>query len=360
VASLDGLTPSLWIGDEVAEFSDREILAKLDTTAGKRRNCLGLIISTPSPNPEGLFADRVTAGERILAGDEEDDSFMPILYGIDSTDDMGDPAVWPKANPNLEHGQPNLRDLKTMWNTKKGSAVGRAEFSRYICARTAEDVGNWLDMAFAPPAEDIDWADLRGRRAWCGLDLSKSLDLSALVVAVPLDDGRVALRGHYWWPSDNVRQRELDYRLPVRAWAAGKHLELTPGTEISYERILEQLKAVAAEFDLVSVAFDRWGAKLFAEQAVADGLPLQVYSQGIATMGPGCQLWQQYWVARKLRLGPDPIMRNACAQAVPIRDSNGNIKVNKAKRTHVIDPLVAAIMALHCWGGETRSGYEDL
>jgi phage terminase large subunit-like protein len=77
-------------------------------------------------------------------------------------------------------------------------------------------------------------------------------------------------------------------------------------------------------------------------------------------MGPGCQLWQQYWVARKLRLGPDPIMRNACAQAVPIRDSNGNIKVNKAKRTHVIDPLVAAIMALHCWGGETRSGYEDL
>lgn len=359
-SSLDGLTPSLWIGDEVAEFADREILAKLETTAGKRRNCLGLMISTPASNPEGLFAERVAEGHRILAGEEENDAYMPILYGLDKDDDLGDASTWPKANPNLEHGQPALRDLRTMWTAKKGSAIGRSEFSRYICARTSEETGNWLDMQLAPEPAEIPWGAYRGRRAWIGLDLSKTLDLSALVVCVPLDDGSVALRGHYWWPSADVRQRELDYRLPVRNWASTGKLELTPGREIDYTRILGKLKEIAAEFDVVSVAYDRWGAKMFAELAVGEGLPLELYSQGIATMGPGCQLWQQLWVGRKFVIGDDPIFRNACAQAIPIRDSNGNIKVNKAKQSHIIDPLVAAIMAVHSWGGEARSGYEEM
>ena len=62
----------------------------------------------------------------------------------------------------------------------------------------------------------------------------------------------------------------------------------------------------------------------------------------------------------KFVVGDDPIFRNACAQAIPFRDSNGNIKVNKSKRTHIIDPLVAAIMAVHAWGGETATSWEFL
>jgi len=285
---------------------------------------------------------------------------MPILYGIDKEDDLGDVEAWPKANPNMEHGQPAVRDLKTMWNTKKGSAIGRAEFSRYICARTSEEVGNWLDMAYAWTPSTIDWEALKGRQAWVGVDLSKSLDMSAVVVAVPLDDGRVALRGHYWWPLENVRQRELDYRLPVRNWAASGKIELTPGPEIDYNRILEVLVGIAQEFSVQVVAYDNWGTQKFAADAVNSGLPLQTYSQGIATMGPGCQLWQQYWVGRKFVVGDDPILRQACAVAIPVRDSNGNIKVNKSRRTHIIDPLVAAIMAVHAWGGVQGTSWDFL
>jgi phage terminase large subunit-like protein len=99
---------------------------------------------------------------------------------------------------------------------------------------------------------------------------------------------------------------------------------------------------------------------MFAELAVGDGLPLKLYSQGISTMGPGCQLFMQYWLGERIEIGEDPVFRNACRTAIAIRDSNGNVKVDKKKTGQVIDPLVAAIMALHCWGGETRSGYEDL
>jgi phage terminase large subunit-like protein len=148
--------------------------------------------------------------------------------------------------------------------------------------------------------------------------------------------------------------------MPIRNWAANGNITLTPGREIDYEAVRSTLNQIASEFQLEAVAFDKWGSKYFAEVCVQDGLPLQSYSQGIATMGPGCQLWQQYWVGERIVMGDDPIMRNACRTAIAIRDSNGNIRIDKRKIQSVVDPLVAGVMALHCWGGESRSVYEEM
>ena len=51
--ALDGLNPSFWIADEAAEFKGR-FLTKLLTTGSKRKESLGLIITTPGANPENI------------------------------------------------------------------------------------------------------------------------------------------------------------------------------------------------------------------------------------------------------------------------------------------------------------------
>jgi hypothetical protein len=170
--SLDGLNPSLWIADEAAEFKGR-FLTKLLTTGAKRRESTGVVITTPGSNPENHYAELVKQGEAILAGEVEDDTVLPILYGLDPSDQLDEEATWPKANPGMEHGQPDLVSLRRSWNTMKRSAMGRAEFSRYHAARMSEDTGGWLDMALWPGGQAVDWEALRGRPAWCGLDLSQ-------------------------------------------------------------------------------------------------------------------------------------------------------------------------------------------
>ena len=359
-SSLDGLTPSLWIADEVAEFRDREILTKLETTGGKRSNTLGLMISTPADNPEGVYAEKVRAAEAVLTGEVDDDAFMPIIYGIDAEDQLSDESAWPKANPGLEHGQPKLRGLQTLWKSRKNSAVGRAEFSRYVCARTAEETTNWLDMNVWPGGQTIDWEALRGRQAFVGLDLSKNLDMTALVVAVPLDDGRVALRGHYWWPAENARQRELDYRLPVRTWAAERRLTLTPGSAIDYGAVAATAESIMQEFQVAKIGYDRWGSSDMVERLNKIGAPLEGYSMGVSTYGPGCQLFQQLWASGAILIGDDPILKTACRTAEASRDRNGNITVSKSKQTKVIDSLVASIIAVHCWGGRAGTSWDFL
>ena len=355
--ALDGLNPSFWIADEAAEYKGR-FLTKLLTTGSKRRQSLGLIITTPGANPENIYGELVANAESILKGEVEDDSVFAALYGIDPADTPDDEAAWPKANPAMVHGQPDRVSLRRSWNTMKRTPIGRAEFVRYHCARTDENTGGWLDMELWPGGETPDLEKLRGRPAWLGLDLSKSLDMTALMLAIPLDDGRVALKGHYWWPLENVRQRELDYRMPVRTWAAERRITLTPGREIDYESVRATLNRLREEFDLRAVGYDSWGSKYLVEACEADGIPMTAYRMGIATFGPGCQLFQNLWAGGKLVIGDDPIMRRACAEAVAQQDRNGNIRPVKSRTNCIIDPLVASIIAIHCWGGKRASCYE--
>ncbi|MEY4092981.1 MAG: hypothetical protein RLZZ53_180, partial [Acidobacteriota bacterium] len=356
--ALDGLNPSFWIADEAAEYKGR-FLTKLLTTGSKRRESLGLIITTPGANPENIYGELVANAESILKGEVEDDSVFAALYGIDPADTPDDEAAWPKANPAMVHGQPDRVSLRRSWNTMKRTPIGRAEFVRYHCARTDENTGGWLDMELWPGGETPDLEKLRGRPAWLGLDLSKSLDMTALMLAIPLDDGRVALKGHYWWPLENVRQRELDYRMPVRTWAAERRITLTPGREIDYESVRATLNRLREEFDLRAVGYDSWGSKYLVEACEADGIPMTAYRMGIATFGPGCQLFQNLWAGGKLVIGDDPIMRRACAEAVAQQDRNGNIRPVKSRVNCIIDPLVASIIAIHCWGGKRASCYES-
>lgn len=358
--SLDGLNPSMWVADEAAEYKGR-FLTKLLTTGAKRKESTGVIITTPGSNPENIYYEIVKQAESILSGQIQDDTVFALLYGLDLSDSIEDETTWIKGNPGLTHKQPDLISLRRSWNTMKQSPMGRSEFSRYHCSRMDENTGGWLDMSWwdeMTAAKDFDWDSLKGKPAWAGLDLSKSGDMTALVIVIPLEDGKVAIKGRYWFPKEGLHQRELDYRMPVRTWAKEGKLELSAGREIDYEQIRVALNEAKRDYDLRIVAYDAWGSKYLAETLLADGVPLQTYRMSIGTFGPGCALYSNMWLGKKFVFGDDPIMRRACAEAHAKQDINGNIRPVKSREHCIIDPLVAAIMGVHSWGGKTASIYE--
>lgn len=357
--SLDGLNPSMWVADEAAEYKGR-FLTKLLTTGAKRKESTGCIITTPGSNPENIYYEILKQAESILTGQIVDDTVFALLYGLDVSDSIEDESQWIKGNPGLSYGQPDLVSLRRSWNTMKQSPMGRAEFSRYHCSRTDENTGGWLDMSHWEDMVDktVDFEKLKGRPAWGGLDLSKSGDMTAFVLVIPLDDGRVAVKGRYWFPKEGIAQRELDYRMPVRTWAIEGKLELSAGREIDYEQIRIALNEAKRDYDLRIVGYDAWGSKYLSECLMNDGIPLQTYRMSIGTFGPGCALFNNYWLGRKLVFPEDPVMRRACAEAHAKQDINGNVRPIKSREHCIIDPLVAAIIGLHSWGGRTTSVYE--
>lgn len=358
--ALDGKTPSFAVADEAAEFKGRT-LTKLITALGKRKESTLLITTTPGHNSENHYYEMVRTAEQVLSNEVNDDTLFAMLFGLDKEDKLDDETTWIKANPGLPYGQPDISSLRRSWNTMKQSPMGRSEFCRYHASRLDENTGNWLDMTYWEEMTNKDpafWESLKGKVAYCGLDLSKSGDMTALIIGIPLEDDRIAIRGKYWFPKEGLAQRELDYRMPCRTWAMEGKLELSAGREIDYELIRLALNDLKNEYDIRIIGYDAWSSKYLAECLVNDGLPLQTYRMSISTFGPGCNLFQNLWMGRKFVFGDDPVLRRACAEAVAKTDINGNIRPAKPREKSIIDPLVASIIAVHCWGGKQTSIYE--
>lgn len=347
----------------MAEWRGR-FLSKLITTAAKRRETLGILISTPGGDKDGVWNEEVDRARRVLAGELQLEDLQAFLYEVDEDDDIDDPDTWPKANPGSIDAvpQPAIADLLSLHKRLRITPMGTQEFARFICCRPMLGKGTWLPMECWQDQDPIDPETLRGRPAWLGVDVSKTLDLSAIVAAVPLDDGRVALLVKAYWPEESHMNREVEYGLPLRDWSARGHLTLTPGREIDLDRIRADVAWFRSLLEVRTVAYDKYGSVyLRKKMAEEDGVPLLEAPMGITWIGPASQLFLNLWVAKRIAHGGNPVLRRCAADADAWTDTNGNVRpVKRGKR--VIDALVASIIALYTWELETAtaaSGYED-
>jgi len=356
--SLDGLNPSLWIGDEVAEWRGR-FVTKMTTAGVARDDACGVLITTPGNNRDLIYPELVGQCEAMLTGEVELDDWHALIYGVDESDQPEDRATWPKANPSLGAAL-RIETLERQWQSMSLTPMGRLEFLRFHLARPVDVVGRWLDMqhwdAVTDPAEVPDGAEV-----FVGVDLSKSQDMSAVVVVRGDAAGKVHFKGTYWYPEEHAKEREQVYQMPFRRWSMEGHLHLTPGREIPWEPIRAHIQQLCKTYQVRQIAVDPWAASYFTETLLADGLPVVLHQQSMRMMAPAAQTWQDLWVARRFRHGNDPVLRAACANAAVKTDDAGNLYPVKGRSRGLIDPCIAALMGVHAWAlsqGTAPSMYE--
>lgn len=127
-----------------------------------------------------------------------------------------------------------------------------------------------------------------------------------------------------------------------------------PGPTIRYRLIADTLAAVANEFDLRAIAYDRWRIDdLKADLQDVDRefpVPLEPFGQGFASMAPAIELFAELALTARLRHGGHPVLTASVVNAITISDPSGNLKIDKPKsqaRGPVrIDGAVAMLMAL--------------
>src|SRR5690606_17433973 len=93
-----------------------------------------------------------------------------------------------------------------------------------------------------------------------GLDLSGKHDLTALVLAFPTDDkpAHFDLLPFFWTPEGQMAKRTPAERERFREWIAAGHMKALPGDVITTALIAADIVALVDEFDLKTIAFDRW------------------------------------------------------------------------------------------------------
>ena len=98
--SLDGLNISFAAVDELHAHKTAAVWQVIDTGTGARSQPMILALSTAGVDVGGICHQKMGYLEKVLDGVAVDETFWGVTYTIDPSDDIRDPAVQRKANPN--------------------------------------------------------------------------------------------------------------------------------------------------------------------------------------------------------------------------------------------------------------------
>jgi phage terminase large subunit-like protein len=349
-----GPRPHMSLIDEVHEHPKNNVIEMQRAGTKSRRQALILMITNSGSNRTGPGWQYHDYAAKVCSGMLSDDSFFGYVCATDIGEDpFRDEACWPKVNPSLQGANlPGIKYLREQVTEARGMPAKESVVRRLNFCQWTDASNPWISSDIWLGAQrEYEWQKFAGRRAWAGLDLSSTTDLTGLVLYVePEREGEPwHLVPFAWLPEDDLDRKEDKDRVPYLAWKAAGYLETTPGRAISKLTVIKRLAELSAMFDIQAVGFDRWRIEDFKALA-ADyqiDLPNMVpFGQGYKDMSPALEAFETALLNGQVVHPGNPVFTWCAANAVTQQDDAENRKLSKEKATGRIDLMVAAVMAV--------------
>jgi phage terminase large subunit-like protein len=296
-----GLAPSFWVYDEFAQAPNADLLNNLRTSMGKRRESLGVIISTQASTDQHPLSQLIDDAALL-----EDPSVYLQLSAAPMDANIFDEDVWLACNEALGKFL-DLEEFRAQARQAARLPGLRAKFQNLrLNQRIDANVQFLSDADWMACASPIDMDALVGKPCYGGLDLSSTTDMSSLVIYWPREG---ALLPFFWLPEEGLLDRDRKEFGHYRAWRDDELLETTPGAAINFRAIIHRVAELQAKFDLRQISYDRAFIKTFTVQCAEEGvtLPLKEFGQDYVSMSPAIQLFEAAILDRRLHHGGHPI-----------------------------------------------------
>lgn len=349
VDKLQGLRVKIASVDEWLSGDCREnVIESLEQSASKEQNSSGyndyLIIATSS---EGTVRNGV--GDtikmdlmKILRGEYDDPTTSIWWYKLDSLDEVSDPAMWPKANPNI--------GITVTYATYQ-AAVETAE-------RDPSKRNDILAKRFGIPMEGYTYyftyeetIPHRKQSFWempcaMGADLSQGNDFCAFTFLFPLPNDCFGIKTRNYISSTTLDNLPLAMRVKYEEFIKEESLVVLEGTILNVLDVYDDLDLYIQKnkYDVICVGYDPYNAKEFIERWCTENSSFGVEKvpQGAKTetvpLGELKKLAEE-----KMLLFDEVIMQFAMGNCITIEDTNGNRKLLKKRYEAKID-CVSAMM----------------
>ena len=369
-----GLSASFAIGDEVHEWPDGELADVVHKSTAARRQPLEIYITTAGVTGHGYPWEMHQLATQVLAGEIEDPTFLPVIFGADPDDDWQAEATWRKANPN--YGV-SVKPEYIAEEARKAGRLPRLEndFRRFHLNQWTEQTTRWLPMGdpgwkgcTEQPDNATHWRDLEerlaGRRCYGGIDLAITRDMTSRCLCFPPegDETRHTFLWRFWLPQATVDDQPLARRRLYESYQKAGLLALTPGNVTDYAFLEQELLRDADRYRIEWLGIDRYNASdLMIRLKDQHGLPVQPMGQGFVSMNSPSKGFERLVLGNLLEHGNNPVAKWMAGNAVVERDSVENIKPSKQRASDKIDGIVAAIIAFAgaSMGGAEEAPYQD-
>lgn len=266
-------------------------------------------------------------------------------YRLDSVDEVGDPDMWPKANPNL----PITVSYETIQQD-----VERAEKA----PATRNDI---LAKRFGIPMEGYTYyfsyeetLPHRPRSFWkmscaMGADLSQGDDFCAFTFLFPLRNGMFGVKVRSYITTLTLSKLNLAMRQKYQEFIDEGTLIVMEGSIIDVQDVYEDLDKfiIDAQYDVCALGYDPYNAKEFIERWAQENgsFGIEKVPQGVRT--ETVPLGEIKKLSEKRMLIFDESLMSFCmSHCITLEDTNGNRKLYKKRYEDKIDNVSALMDAL--------------
>ena len=329
-----------WLSGDIRE----DVIGAIEQGASKNDDYLIIAISSEGTVRNGSGDTIKMELMDILKGDYINPHVSIWWYKLDSIDEIRDPEMWVKANPNLG---------KTVSYEVYQLDVDRAE--QAPAARN--DI---LAKRFGIPMEGYTYyftyeetIPHRKRDYWqmpcaLGADLSRGDDFCAFTFLFPLSNGSFGIKTRNYISSLTLNKLPAAMRLKYDQFMKEGSLIVLEGTVLDMMEVYEDLDnhIVECNYDVRCLGFDPYNAREFIERWERENGPygIEKVIQGAKTESVPLGELKKLSEERML-LFDEELMSFTMGNCITLEDTNGNRKLLKKRHDQKIDSVAAMMDA---------------
>ena len=333
-----------WLSGDVRE----DVIGALEQGASKNDDYVIIAVSSEGTVRNGPGDTIKMELMDILKGEYINPHVSIWWYKLDSVDEVGNPEMWLKANPNLG---------KTVSYETYQLDVERAE--KAPAARN--DI---LAKRFGLPLEGYTYfftyeetLPHKKREYWqmpcsLGADLSQGDDFCAFTFLFPLSNGLFGVKTRNYISKLTLDKLPLAMRNKYEDFMNEGSLIVLEGTVLDMMEVYEDLDNHITErdYDVRCLGFDPYNAKEFVNRWESENGPfgLETVVQGAKTetvpLGELKKLSEE-----GMLLFDEELMTFAMGNCIVMEDTNGNRKLLKKRRDAKIDAVAAMMDAYEAY-----------
>ena len=341
-----------WLSGDVRE----DVIGAIEQGASKNDDYLIVAISSEGTVRNGSGDTVKMELMDILKGDYVNRHVSIWYYKLDSIDEVGDPEMWVKANPNIG---------RTVSYETYQLDVDRAENA----PASRNDI---LAKRFGIPMEGYTYfftyeetLQHRRRDYWrmpcaLGADLSQGDDFCSFTFLFPLAGEKFGVKTRNYITEHTMKNLPSAMKFKYQEFMNEGSLIVMPGTVLDMMQVYDDLDnhIIESEYDVRCLGFDPYNAREFVERWEQENGPygIEKVIQGAKTESvPLGEL--KKLASERMLLFDEALMTYTMGNCITLEDTNGNRKLYKKRYDQKID-AVAAMMDAYVAFKLNREAFE--
>lgn len=362
-STLDGLDVLTAVIDEYAEAKDTTMIDVLQSSQAQQLDGLIVMISTASANLNGpMYQEEYSFITKLLKKEVENEQYLALCWELDSLKEADDEANWIKANPLLS----NEDVAKTMLVHKRATleeARGKTNMSNWLTKEMNMFVASSKQSFVTKEEWDAIKApqqyDIKGRKAYIGLDIARTSDMTAVSWVIPIDEEKKLLMDSHGFVSTvgGIQYKTQQDKIPYRQYEEMGliHLSEHPEGIIEVEQMTQWVEDFVNfnELELMGIYYDPALAnRAIAELSKVYPNKLIEVPQRINYLSAPTKNLRDLILRKEIMQANNPLLTRAAYNA-QLREYNDAYAIDKAINRNKIDAIDAIINCM------TEAQYHD-